>query len=117
MHKPFRYQFAGYLANKIERRAEQQIKRHAVLCGYLEHYRRTSPSPGCSYADYSLLYRYVKNHKPREVLECGTGFSTVVILQALRENEEEYGIKGRLVSMEENRDYYEAAVKSLPPPN
>ena len=59
----------------------------------------------------------MKRHKPQAVLECGTGFSTVVIAQALRENEEEFGIHNwRLVSMEENTHYHEAAVKSLPLP-
>jgi len=115
MSKLFRYKFARYLAKKIEKEAERLIKSNAVLAGYLEHYRRTSPATGCSYADYALLYRYVKNHKPKEVLECGTGFSTVVITQALRENEVESGVCGRLVSMEENPRYHEAAIQSLPP--
>ena len=104
------------MAEKIEERSERLIKNNDTIQGYLEYYGRTSPSTGCSYTDYVLLYRYVKNHRPKEVLECGTGFSTVVIAQALKENEEAYGIRGRLVSMEENERYYQAALESMPPP-
>lgn len=110
-----RYRLARYLSRKIEERAKRLIENNAALRDYLEHYRRTSPSTGCSYSDYSLLYRYVRNHKPKAVLECGTGFSTVVIAQGLKENEKEFGIRNwSLVSMEENPHYYEAALKSLP---
>lgn len=111
----FSYRVARYLAQKIDERAKKSIEGNFALQDYLEHYRRTSPSTGCSYSDYLLLHQYVKRHKPQAVLECGTGFSTVVIAQALKENEEEFGIHNwRLVSMEENANYYEAAVKSLP---
>ena len=112
----YRYGLARYLVKKIEEQAERQVKGHAILRDFLEYYGRNSPSTGCSYADYLLLYRYIKNHNPKEVLECGTGFSTVVIAQALKENEEEYGVKGHLVSMEQNGSYHAAAIESLPPP-
>ena len=103
-----------YLPTRIEAHAERQIKRHAAIRDYLEYYKRKSPSTGCSYSDYLVLYKYVKKHKPKEVLECGTGFSTLIIMQALKENEEEYGIRGHLVSMEQSERDYNAALESLP---
>ncbi|MBI4160706.1 MAG: class I SAM-dependent methyltransferase [Candidatus Yanofskybacteria bacterium] len=114
MFKPFRCLLEKYLPARIEAYAERQIKAHRVLREYLEYYRERSPATGCSYSDYQLLYTYIKKHKPTEVLECGTGFSTLVIMQALKENEEEHGIRGHLVSMEESEQYYKAAIENLP---
>jgi len=104
-----------FIAEKIERKAEKELKANKILWGYLEYYRRLSTSTGCSYSDYWLLYRYIKKHRPKEVLECGTGVSTVVIARALQENQENFGIQWRLVSMEENRDWFDMAIKALPP--
>lgn len=104
-----------FLKNYVEGRAERAIKSHPVLKKYLEDYARVSSSTGCEYADYLALYSWIRDHKPREVLECGTGFSTLVLIQALKENEEEYGIRGHLVSMEENKEYYDMALRSYPP--
>jgi hypothetical protein len=115
MLKPFRYVLDKFFSTRIEVRAKRLIKNNKSLRSYLEYYKSRSPSTGCSYADYLAIYNYVKKHKPKEVLECGTGFSTLVIAQALKENEEEYGIRGHLVSMEESEKYYGAALKSLPP--
>ena len=35
--------------------------------------------------DYKILYKYIKNKKPTVILEIGTGNSTLVIAQALKE--------------------------------
>jgi hypothetical protein len=95
--------------------AERKIRDNSILWNNLERYRITSKSVGCSYSDYLSLYDFVKKNKPREILECGTGFSTIVIAQALIENEKEYGINNwRLISMEEDRDYFNVALNSLP---
>lgn len=109
-----RHRMGIFLKEYVERRAERAIKSHPVLKKYLEDYALVSSSTGCEYADYLALYNWVCDHKPREVLECGTGFSTVVLAQALKENEEKYGISGHLVSMEENKKYYDMALRSFP---
>ena len=46
-----------------------------LLCTYLSK----TESTGCSWSDYAALYRRIRTLRPREVLECGTGVSTVVI--------------------------------------
>lgn len=109
-----RYAIAKYLSNKVEERARREVERHKELYDDLMHYREHSPSTGCSFSDYRQLYAYIRAHRPKEVLECGTGLSTVVIARALEENERDHGIAWRLVSMEENPSYYEAALKSMP---
>src|SRR3546814_15369311 len=59
-----------------------------------------------SYSDYLTLYEQVRAHRPREILECGTGISTVVLAQALRENAAEIGqAPGRVTSMEDDPDW------------
>jgi len=80
----------------------------------IEVYTRGSETTGCSYSDYVVLYSYVRRAKPREILECGTGVSTVVMAQALMENERETGVRGRITSMEELPQYYEMAKGLVP---
>ena len=70
---------------------------------------------GASYSDYLTLYAQVRAHRPREILECGTGISTVVLAQALRENAIEDGeTPGRVTSMEDDADWYRTACVRLP---
>lgn len=109
-----RHSLGSFIRRYIEDRAERIIKSRPLLKKYLEDYARTSSSTGCGYSDYLLLYNWIRDHKPQEVLECGTGFSTVVLAAALKENEKEYGIPWRLVSMEENKEYYDMACRSFP---
>ena len=53
--------------------------------------------------------------KPKDVLECGTGITTVVLAQALIENAEEGGGPvGRVTSMEDDLDWFEVARSRLP---
>lgn len=51
---------------------------------------------------------------PREVHECGTGTSTVVLAYALMENAREDGVSGRISSMEESPHWFEMAERLLP---
>ncbi|NQT15903.1 MAG: class I SAM-dependent methyltransferase, partial [Planctomycetes bacterium] len=49
-----------------------------------------------------------------EILECGTGVSTVVMAAALRDNEREDGKPGRITSMEDGADWFEHAKEIFP---
>ncbi len=70
---------------------------------------------GASYSDYLTLYEQVRTHRPREILECGTGISTVVLAQALRDNAaEDGGAPGRVTSMEDDEAWYRTACERLP---
>lgn len=81
-----------------------------MLRAYLER----TDSSGCQFVDYDALYRRIRAQKPREVLECGTGCSTLVIAHALKENQLRDGVAGRLTSMEDVDHWYEMARKLLP---
>lgn len=98
----------------LQNRARQKLKQNRELWLLLENYRQASHSTGCAYSDYLVLYNYVRRHRPTEILECGTGISTIVLAQALRENKRDFDINGRLVSMEELPEFYESARKLLP---
>lgn len=102
------------LHNYLEQSAEKKIKANRPLWEFLKAYIEKSPSTGCSFSDYFVLYNYVRRYKPKEVLECGTGMSTVVLAQALKENHQEGGAQGRIASMEENEEYYKKALGLFP---
>ncbi|MGB5717823.1 MAG: hypothetical protein WBN81_12100 [Gammaproteobacteria bacterium] len=80
----------------------------------LRTYLSKTESTGCSWSDYATLYRRIRTLRPREVLECGTGVSTVVIAYALAENAREGGEPGRVTSLEEHQGWYEMAGELLP---
>lgn len=109
-----RHQLAIALHGYLERNAEKKIKANLPLWNLLKAYIEKSPSTGCSFSDYLVLYNYVKKHKPKEILECGTGMSTVVLAYALKENYQEGGVMGRVASMEEDGGYYEKAMGLFP---
>ena len=94
--------------------ARYYIKNNRALWSELSSYMEKSGSTGCSFIDYYVLYKRVKELKPTEVLECGTGVSTLVIAQALKENEQETGVKGRITSMEEVDEWANMAIDLLP---
>ena len=99
---------------RLERAARRRLQANAALWSVLEEYLAKSGSKDCQYLDYEVLYRWVRATRPREVLECGTGVSTVVLAQALRENADEHGIVGRVTSMEDVEPWFEMASELLP---
>ncbi len=97
-------------------RAKRQLRQNGELWLLLQNYLSATRSTGCAYSDYLTLYYYVRRYRPKEVLEGGTGVSTIILAQALRENERDFGVKGRLTSMEELAEFYNLACQLLPPP-
>jgi len=90
-----------------------------VLQSILKYADSSSESIGLSISDYVVLYEYVKKHKPKHVLECGTGKSTLVIAQAMLENSIEDPVafpmeSMKLISMENEPYWYEQSSKILP---
>ncbi len=104
----------AYSRALFEKRARAHIARHTKLRDALAEYVARSGSTGCNYLDYWELYKAVRTHRPREILECGTGVSTIVLAFALEENERESGVRGRITSLEEEPRYYEIARQLLP---
>ena len=96
------------------RRAAGVLRRHPVLWQRLTDYAAASSVTGASFSDYLTLYQEVRRWRPVEVLECGTGISTVVLAQALLDNARDGAAPGRVTSMEDDPFWHEAARKALP---
>jgi hypothetical protein len=96
------------------RNALNKLKGNKELWHIITEYTDKSNSIGCSYSDYSILYDYIKRYKPREVLECGTGVSTIVMAYALMENEKLWNLRGRIISMEHVEKWYKHAIEFMP---
>lgn len=105
---------ARAIARRLDAHARLVLEKNISLKQHLEEYRARSSSTGTSYSDYLVLYNWIKKYRPKEVLECGTGVSTVVIAQALMENERDFGIRGRVTSLEEEEKYFEMAQAIFP---
>jgi predicted O-methyltransferase YrrM len=102
------------LAARNERAAEARLRANGELWALLDRTAAGNTVTGVSYSDYAALYDHVRKYRPREILECGTGLSTVVLAQALRENEREGDARGRVTSMEDDRFWLENAVGRFP---
>ncbi|MFQ5766253.1 MAG: class I SAM-dependent methyltransferase [Rhodospirillales bacterium] len=96
------------------RRAEETLRAMPALWARMEAYAKGSAVTGASMSDYLTLYEEVRKWRPREILECGTGISTVVMAQALLENEAEGHPRGRITSMEEDEAWHRSAGANLP---
>lgn len=102
------------LRKLAELRSRRALRRNAALWRALQDYLAKTSSTGCGYIDYWHLYQEIRRRKPVEVLECGTGVSTLVIAHALKENEAAAGARGRVTSMEEHAQWLDMARELLP---
>ncbi len=96
------------------RRAEAKLRKMPALWADIGHYVAISSATGASMSDYLTLYEEVRRLKPVEVLELGTGVSTVVLVHALMANAAEGLPMGRVTSMEESADWTAMARSALP---
>jgi ubiquinone/menaquinone biosynthesis C-methylase UbiE len=87
---------------------------HKELFKLLIQLIAAAESTGCEFGDYLEIYNTVRKLKPKYILECGSGISSLVFAFALRENEAQTGTRGKLVSMDESPFYHEQ-VKSIFP--
>lgn len=104
---------AAMLARR-KRRAEARLRAMPALWDAITSYAGGSMVTGASLSDYLTLYERVRALRPREILECGTGVSTVVLAQALKDNEADGAPRGRVTSMEEDAEWHAAARANLP---
>jgi hypothetical protein len=93
--------------------AYRNLAHNERLWRELIRYQDRSQSTGCSLSDYWELYKAVRLRKPKEILECGPGVSTLILSYALMENEQE-GFRGRITAMEELESYRQMAEVLLP---
>lgn len=99
---------------RVEAAARRRVQANAALWPLLEDYLAKTESTGCQYVDYDVLYRRVRETKPRRILECGTAVSTLLLAQALRENALRDGVQGRVTSMEDLEFWFEMAARQSP---
>tara|TARA_B110000003_G_scaffold256111_1_gene273445 strand:+ start:1682 stop:2449 length:768 start_codon:yes stop_codon:yes gene_type:complete len=94
----------------LDMRAKKILKSNQELWRTLNEYLKNSSSTGSNYSDYLSLYNYVKNNRPIEILECGTGVSTIILAQAFKD----HSIDGRITSLESEKKYFDLALSILP---
>ena len=95
----------------------QFVKNYIVendLGNLLELAEKESGSTGTDLSDYVFLHSMIREKKPAYVLECGTGKSTWIIADALKKNKEEFGVDGKVISMESEEKWYNQAISILP---
>ena len=114
LYKKVRHGAPAFLWRVLQSRAKRALQKNKELWEMLDAYLSKTGSTGCSYTDYLELYTYVRTHKPKEVLECGTGVSTIILGHALWENAKESGDAVRLTSMEELPEFFNRAKEILP---
>jgi len=76
--------------------------------------REKSGSTGCEVGDYWNLYEEIIHRKPKIILECGSGISTVVFAFAARQLLRESNLHVKIISMEENKKYHDQIVEIFP---
>lgn len=114
LRRKFTKFFFSLTKSIYDRQAKENIQKNARLWSTLSEYLKISESTGCSYSDYWTLYSYIKENKPAEILECGTGVSTIVMAHAVMENKDDASLEGRITSMENVETWYTQAVKAMP---
>ena len=111
----FRKWMVDRMVAKRARRAEVVLRANADLWDLMTRAAAGTAVTGASFSDYLTLYEQVRAFRPREMLECGTGISTVVLAYALLQNaREDGGQPGRVTSMEDVKSWFEIAGTRLP---
>ena len=87
----FRKWMVDRMVAKRAHRAEAVLRANASLWDLMTRAAAGTAVKGASFLDYLTLYEQVRAFRPREVLKCGTGISTVVLAYALMENAREDG--------------------------
>lgn len=108
---------ATRLANLRQR---QRAAKEAARIFFIEPSRaelldagKLSISTGTAMFDYQFLYSYILAHKPKKILELGSGISSIFIAHALRAAASD-GYRGHLYTMEDQPRYFENAVSICP---
>ena len=93
----------NFIRDKINQDAKKKILK---LIPDLDEFVNKSKSKG-QYSDYLKNYMNILKFKPLYTLECGSGISSYVIASALKHNFIKHGVKGKLISMENLKEYYD----------
>ena len=103
------------LCSLIDRYFEFRLKSNLALWTEINDYLKRTESTGAKYATLFYIYKHIKTKSPRNIVECGTGLSTIVICHAIREIQvQDKSYKPRFVSMESEEFYWQHALEILP---
>tara|TARA_X000001036_G_scaffold422237_1_gene444991 strand:- start:3592 stop:4365 length:774 start_codon:yes stop_codon:yes gene_type:complete len=77
-------------------------------------YMKNSDTHGLSKVDYVMLHSYIRKYKPINILEFGSGMSSVIIADALHMNSNLDGSNGSLTTIENDKDWFNLNKKLFP---
>ena len=81
----------------------------------IEEYTKRTSSTGVKATTLYQAVKVIQKYKPKFLLECGTGTSTVVLAETLRQlKSKDKGYSPRLISMESISKWHEMAVDLFP---
>lgn len=104
----------SFIKSRYDNYGLKNLQKNQTLYQTLINYLKRSETTGCNYYDYWFLYDFIRRYKPIEILECGTGASTLVMAHALMENAQDDRASGRITSMEDVESWYRHAQKLIP---
>ncbi|RMZ49958.1 hypothetical protein EB822_10650 [Flavobacteriaceae bacterium PRS1] len=78
--RPKKFNPISYRRRKRELLAKKEIKKidDGELYAFLQDTTQKSKSTGCEYSDYLTIWEDLNKKKPKNILECGSGISSVV---------------------------------------
>ena len=95
--------------------ARRKLSREGNLLSYIERYIDTTHWTSRYYYKWWRIFSYVRTEKPVQILELGSGISSLIMTLALQMNEAEGHPKGAITSLEENSgEYFENLLESIP---
>ena len=101
---------AAYSKYYWRRLCRNQSLKEAII-----DYKKVSQSTGAKVTTLYKLYSAIIKLKPKNILECGTGLSTIVICEAvLKIKEKDASYNPNIISMENNEYYHNHANEILP---
>ena len=103
-----------YLRKSYEQKAQRKIKEldGGALYDFLNEVIKKSNSTGCEYSDYFRIWNELNENKPKNILECGSGVSSVVFAYYISKLNDPSSVN--FISMEEN-DHYHDQIKNIFP--
>ena len=103
-----------YLRKSHERKARRKIKEvdQGALYKFLNEVIEKSNSTGCEYSDYLRIWNELHEYQPKNILECGSGVSSVVFAYYIFKLKDPLSVN--FISMEEN-DHYHSQIKNIFP--
>lgn len=112
METPIIFKIKKKIRRFLDWYAKRKMKEidNGDLWSLLEEYKKKSNFSGVYYYKYFKLYTIITRKKFKEILECGSGISTVIIAYSLKKNG-----GGLVTSMEEHAgEYFERLSKIFP---